>query len=528
MMLPAVHRRSVSRWLLLPCLALTACAAAPLVERPLRGLAIPVRDPSPRVTPVEDDDAREDPPGREPEVPFALPSTPRERVNGGAELAVLTTKTGSPLVEVRLVVRGAGYAADGAHPGLADVAAQLAAFGPAGQLSTKDRAARFAALGASSSVEASAADLTLSATAPRERLTEVLEQLALGLRDARFEAEPVTRAKKRAAALAAARYVDSEQLALEQLGRAVLGEPYGKRASAVDLDAVTSAQLRAFFKQRLAPAALSVIVVGDIERADARAALEKALSSWKSPEQPAPPSPGSPSSGKTRIFVIDTPGAAQASVAIGAPGPERSAESFAEAALLSEVLGGGASGRLSAALSLLSPLGERARTTLISVAPTGPSLLIASIPTEPARAAPVVAATLEELKRAEREAPTDAELMAARRKLEGRLGLGTASLSGKADALAQIAALSLPDDALEKLLERARTAEAPALQQSAKRLAAGLVIVVTADASVAAPHLASFGVVEVLSPSLEKLRELPEDPGAPLEPPQSSEAAPAP
>jgi zinc protease len=500
------------------------CAPAAASEQHLRNIAIPVRDPSPRTTP-EDEDTREDPPDADPERPFVLPRATRERLAQGAEVRTLTTKGGPPSIEVRLVVGAAGSSADGDRPGLACVAARVAASGGGGKLGAREHAERLEALGARLSAEVFPEATIFSLSAPRRHLAEALELAISSLRDPRLEAEPIARAKKRERVLALAEGGGRE--ASIAMSRALLGAPQAAgAAAAAAIDLVSQADLRAFFKQRYGPASLGVVAVGDVDQAEVRAATEKAISTWKSPAPAAPASPASPASpaappgGKTRVVVIDTPAAPLAELSIGAAGPPRAGEAFGAAAVLASLLGGGPSARLGQALRDAHPLGARASVAVDEIG-RGPSVLVARFSAEPARAGLAIASVLDELKKAEASPATEPELAGARRLLEARLGLSTTSPSAQADALARVASLGLPDDALARLVERARAADGAAVQQAAHAsFGAGVVVVAVADARVVVGPLSRFGEVEILSADrLERVRVVAANPQAQLEPP---------
>ncbi len=101
--------------------------------------------------------------------------------------------------------------------------------------------------------------------------------------------------------------------------------PYGRSASEASVKAITRDDLVAFQAQAFQPSHAIITVVGDITAADARRLVDTALRGW-SATTTAPVSfayPPTPAPRPTTIYLVDKPGAAQSTFAIGAPGPSR-------------------------------------------------------------------------------------------------------------------------------------------------------------------------------------------------------------
>src|SRR5262249_51984333 len=91
------------------------------------------------------------------------------------------------------------------------------------------------------------------------------------------------------------------------------------------------------------PARAVITVVGDITPADARTKIEKALAAWPAGGSPATfayPAPPAPK--PTTIYIVDKPGAAQSTIAIGTPGPARNTPDFYALRAMNFVFGDGA------------------------------------------------------------------------------------------------------------------------------------------------------------------------------------------
>ena len=83
--------------------------------------------------------------------------------------------------------------------------------------------------------------------------------------------------------------------------------------------------------------------------ATARPAVEKALAAWaKAGSEPPFTYPDVPPRERTTIYLVDRPGAAQSTVAIGLPGPPRSTPDYYAIQVMNTMLGGMFQSRLNA------------------------------------------------------------------------------------------------------------------------------------------------------------------------------------
>jgi zinc protease len=103
------------------------------------------------------------------------------------------------------------------------------------------------------------------------------------------------------------------------------GHPYGRSATETSVKAISRDDLVAFHARSFQPSHAVITVVGDITAAEARRLVDKALSGWRATTM-APVSftyPPTPDPRPTTIYLVDKPGAAQSTFAIGAAGPPR-------------------------------------------------------------------------------------------------------------------------------------------------------------------------------------------------------------
>ena len=125
--------------------------------------------------------------------------------------------------------------------------------------------------------------------------------------------------------------------------------PFGQLVTEDSYKAITRDDVAAFAKGYFEPGRAAIVVVGDITPAAAKAAVEKALAAWPAGgSKPAFTYPPLPPKQPTTIYLVDKPGAAQSTFAIGLPGPPRSTPDYYAIEVMDTLLGGMFQSRLNA------------------------------------------------------------------------------------------------------------------------------------------------------------------------------------
>jgi zinc protease len=125
--------------------------------------------------------------------------------------------------------------------------------------------------------------------------------------------------------------------------------PFGQLTTEETYKAITRDEVAAFAKAYFQPGRAAVVVTGDITPAAAKAAVEKALAGWPAGgSKPAFSYPPLPPKEPTTIYLVDKPGAAQSTFAIGLPGPPRSTPDYYAIEVVNTLLGGMFQSRLNA------------------------------------------------------------------------------------------------------------------------------------------------------------------------------------
>ncbi len=127
------------------------------------------------------------------------------------------------------------------------------------------------------------------------------------------------------------------------------GHPFGQLVTEDTLKAITRDDVVAFHKTYFQPGRAAIVVVGDVTPASARATVEKALAKWPAAgSKPAFTYPPMPARAPTTIYLVDKPGAAQSTFAIGLPGPPRTTPDYYAIQVMNTLLGGMFQSRINA------------------------------------------------------------------------------------------------------------------------------------------------------------------------------------
>ena len=163
------------------------------------------------------------------------------------------------------------------------------------------------------------------------------------------------------------RLAEIEQELADPAGRAVVewarsfytAESRASRPSAGStptVEAITSADCAAFHASVVRPSHATVVVAGDLDRAEALASLDRTIGQWAEPGPVPPTGDSSPSRDTVRpdlggIRFVHRPGAVQTQIHVGSLGPNRRVEGgWAPYPALGFILGGSPTSRLDSVL----------------------------------------------------------------------------------------------------------------------------------------------------------------------------------
>ena len=317
-----------------------------------------------------------------PELKF--PVLQRGRLKNGSTV-VLAERHAVPVVQVSYQFDG-GYAADGDRPGTAGFATAMLDEG-AGSLGALAFAARSedlgAQLGAGASLDGSSAWLS----ALKEQLEPSVELFASMLRAPRFDRAEIGRVKAQWIAGIAQEKARPQSAALRVLPPLLYGEthPYGipftGSGTEAAIGALTREQLVAYQRQWLRPEHATVIVVGDTTLDEIVPLLDRHFGDWRgageAPSVMDVPDVERPQ--RSRVFLVDQPGAVQANIFAGHVVPPSTDPGAVRLELANEVLGGSFTARMNMNLREDKHWSYGARTLVLGALGQRPFLAVAPV-----------------------------------------------------------------------------------------------------------------------------------------------------
>ena len=269
------------------------------------------------------------------------PAPARRALANGAAVIVREAHT-TPAVSLNLSLDAGSICDPAAAPGAAHFLSRVLDRGTR-RRSAEEIAEALDGGGVTLAVHATRHTLSLGCTCLAEDFPAFVELLADVVRNpACPEAEVETRRRQ---VLTAIREDDDNPAAraVERLHGLLYGggHPYGRRVkgTAASVEAIGRADLVDFHRARVAPASLSVVVVGDVEAAAAADAVAAAFEDWRAEAAPPPDLPGPPAAGERRREVVPMPNKAQVDLAYGFAAVARTDPAYHAHVLLANVLG---------------------------------------------------------------------------------------------------------------------------------------------------------------------------------------------
>lgn len=439
---------------------------------------------------------RTQPPSPGPVRAFRFPAVERARLENG--LTVLSARHGRvPLVTAALVLEAGVEAEAPSKAGLAHLVASALEAGT--ETRSADQVAwELESLGVEFSAEARWDGLILDIVAPRDRLEPALALFADLVRHPAFRVEEVERLKGEQLADILQRSKEPRALASDMAASFVFGRevPYRRPliGTALSVRDIGRADLEAWYRARFLPRGASLILVGDVDAADAERLARQHFGDW----QGGPPERAAfevtPGVETATVFVVDRPGSVQSEIRVGDVGVERGHGDYFPLQVMNSLLGGAFTSRLNMNLrerhgftyGVRSGFGFRRRP--------GPFMVQTAVASDVTARA--VEEILKELRALRDEGPTAQEVAAARDYLAGIRPLTLQTTEQLAAQLADIVLYDLPDDEFEHYQERIRAVTADDVRRVAREhlRPERLAVVVVGAAEEIAPALGALGI----------------------------------
>ncbi len=310
-------------------LALALCALPVAAQQPLDRSKVP-------------------PPGKAPEL--RVPAWARTTLSNGAELFV-SVRHDLPLVSFSMLFMGGADQFETAKTrGLASVTASMMSEGT----KTRDAEAISNALqllGTTVQVGVGGESGSMGFVSTTGKFGQTLDILADMLLNPTFPAPALERIRGQRLVALTSQKAQPGAIASRVFPKVVYGveHPFGQLVTEETIKALTRDDVAAFHKTYFQPGRVAIVVVGDVTPEAVKATVEKALASWPAGgSKPAFSYPPVPPQKPTTIFLVDKPGAAQSTFAIGLPGPPRKTPDYYAIEVMNTLLGGMFQSRLNA------------------------------------------------------------------------------------------------------------------------------------------------------------------------------------
>lgn len=196
--------------------------------------------------------------------------------------------------------------------------------------------------GASLSIVAGRHQVSLSATCLAEDFDAILRLVAETLRAPSL---PASEVETRRSELVTGIRQDEDDPATQAvdtlMGDLYAGHPYGRRGrgTVASVEGLTRQQLREFHHTWFGPAALTLVVVGDVPEAQVRHAATEAFGDWQTTRPPDPSLPAPADGRDRRLRVVPMMNRSQTDVAYGLIGIGRSDPGYYAAWVMNNALG---------------------------------------------------------------------------------------------------------------------------------------------------------------------------------------------
>jgi len=276
-----------------------------------------------------------------------------------------------PLISVSMQLLGGAGADDATKSGAALLTAQMLSEG-AGERDALAFSDALDLLGANFSAAADQEYTNVNLSVLRRNLDAALGLFADAVVRPRFDAKEWDRVKS--LHLEDLKQDEDEPTTVAgRVGlRAYFGDahPYGRPVvGTIDtVGKLTLDDLKALHAARFAPANARLFVAGDLTAEEAKAALEKALGSWKTSaafKAPAPLAAAAPAHKQPRVVIVDKPGAVQTVVRFYLPGPVFKTPDRVGLDMMNVIFGGSFTSRLNQNLREKNGYTYGARSTFV-------------------------------------------------------------------------------------------------------------------------------------------------------------------
>ena len=406
-----------------------------------------------------------------------------------------------PVVSAALVIRGAGNTDDpAALPGLASFTASMLDEGAAGR-SALELADALDLLGANLSTTAGWDAAQVNLYVLRKNLPQALALMADVAIRPDFPAREVARLRDERLTNLQRGRDEPTVIAGNAFPALVYGSkhPYGRFATTSATRGLDRARVASFYSARYRPENATLILVGDVEPDAMQPVVQNAFGGWtaRSAGSAALAGLGTPEIGRTTIYLVDKPGAAQSEIRIGHPGVPRNHPDYFALQVLNTVLGGSFTSRLNTNLRETHGWSYGAGSGFAMRRDAGPFTAQAAVVT--AKTDSAVVEFFRELNRIRTEAVPPDELEKAKRNVALGFPQEFETTRDVAGQLAGLVTYGIDPSFLNTFVPRVMAVTAADVQRVANEYVRPdrAVVVVVGDRKVVEPGLRAIGIAPV-------------------------------
>ncbi|MGI9628033.1 MAG: M16 family metallopeptidase [Longimicrobiales bacterium] len=436
--------------------------------------------------------------------PYAFPDVAQGRLDNGMAVRTLS-KVELPLVTALVFLEAGESTAPTESPGIAVLC------GDALEGGTKARpghelAEALEGMGASFGTATGWDSTTVAISCLADRLSDAMPLLSEMIRRPSFDQTEFDRFRSQRLASIRQRQMDPGSLAGDGFARflygdsAAYGRPLGGTEEAVK--GFTPKDARAFWEDRYLPDGGGLVMVGDLDLAEAQALADEHFGGWAgtpSSNGPSPTAPSVESAPVQAVHVIHRPGSVQTQIRVGHLGVARSTPDYFPLQVLNLALGGSFTSRLNLNLREKHGYTYGVRSRLVARRSPGPFFVSTAVETKVTKAA--VTEIHSEIRQMAESGPTEDEVESARSYLARVFPLKLETTGQVASRVAEMLVYGLESDYYKNYRDRVRKVSVSQTTDAATRhlRPSELLTVLVGDADAIASEFdtGAFGPVTV-------------------------------
>lgn len=431
--------------------------------------------------------------------PYKTPPRTQWTLDNGLEVVLISDRR-MPMVTARLAFRAGSAQVAAEDAGLSEAMAELLTDGTA-QKTSKQISDAAEEYGGALSAESEADSIVIHSYGLAEHADKMLSLMAEAAREASFPEEEVALRKKNMQEELNLQRGQSDFLASVAFYKKLYGKhPYAITAPNEDsIGRLNRAAVVSAHRKMLSPRSAVLVLVGDLGGERARKMTKKYFGSWKGLAGPAQAPAPAAAAGPRRVYLVDRPGAVQASLVLGNLSAREDHPEYFNLLVANQILGGSFSSRLVQDIretkGYAYTIGSRLSHQLAS------SFFRVRTPVRTEVTGPALTAIFGHLKRIREEEAPASELEKAKSFLIGSFARAMETQEGVAGAVLRAKLHRLPDDYYDIYVEKISAVTAAGARKAASSFLRpeAMTVVAVGDAGRLKSVLAEFSPLPVVS-----------------------------